>query len=60
MIEEIAYFFLVMWAIGTTVYGLYLSRQNNKKYNQRIVELLEKLVSQNDEKTKRLEEVELK
>ena len=43
MITEIVSVLLVVWAFGTTIYSLHLSRQNNIRYNQRIVELLESI-----------------
>lgn len=41
--ETIIYIIVLCWGIITTCYGLWLSRQNNLKYNKRIVEMLEKI-----------------
>ena len=43
MIETIVYIIILIWGIGTTIYGLYLSRRNNEVYNQRILGELERI-----------------
>lgn len=40
--------FIMLWAIITTFYGLYLSWKNNQIYNKQIVELLERLNHSNN------------
>ena len=43
IITGIVALFSVAWTISVTVYSLYMQRQNNHKYNARIVELLEEI-----------------
>jgi|24BtaG_2_1085350.scaffolds.fasta_scaffold00312_4 hypothetical protein len=42
-ITTIAYLLILAWGIGTTIYGLYLSRKNNEIYNKKIIGLLESI-----------------
>lgn len=42
-VQLIAYIIIIVWGVGTTIYGLYLSRRNNEKYNKKIIELLEEI-----------------
>ena len=43
MITEAISGLLLVWAFATTIYSLHLARQNNIKYNERIVSLLENI-----------------
>jgi len=48
--EIIIYGVMLIWAIATTIYGLWLSKRNNDFYNKRIVELLEDIKNGNNNK----------
>jgi len=42
--ELIITFLILLWGIGTTVAGLYLSYHNNFKQNTKVINLLEKIL----------------
>lgn len=42
-ITTIAYIIVLIWGIGTTIYGLWLSRKNNEHYNKEIIKELKEI-----------------
>lgn len=43
MNENALYLLVFLWGVGSTLLGIWLSWQNNFKYNTQIIELLEQI-----------------
>ena len=46
IVSLVMYTLILLWGVGTTTYGLYLSRKNNEEYNKKIVVWLERIYNE--------------